>query len=43
MSLLMPCMIDNRLGEHYHFVDASDGGYAIAASHMKAQIKLNIS
>jgi len=29
-------MIDNRLGEHYHFVDASDGGYAIAASHIKA-------
>ncbi len=39
-SALMTCMIDNRAGEHFHFVDAADGGYAIAALQMKAQIKL---
>ena len=39
-SALMTCMIDNRLGEHFHFVDAADGGYAIAALQMKEQIKL---
>ncbi len=38
-SALMTCMIDNRLGEHFHFVDAADGGYAIAALQMKEQIK----
>jgi len=38
-SALITCMIDNRSCEHYHFVDASDGGYANAASHMKEQIK----
>lgn len=38
-SALITCMIDNRLCEHYHFVDASDGGYANAALHMKEQIK----
>ncbi|MFT5395263.1 MAG: hypothetical protein ACI85N_000447 [Gammaproteobacteria bacterium] len=39
-SALMTCMIDNRVGEHFHFVDAADGGYAIAALQMKEQIKL---
>ncbi len=38
-SALMTCMIDNRVGEHFHFVDAADGGYAIAALQMKEQIK----
>lgn len=38
-SALMTCMIDNRIGEHFHFVDAADGGYAIAALQMKEQIK----
>ena len=38
-SALMTCMIDNRCGEHFHFVDAADGGYAIAALQMKEQIK----
>lgn len=41
-SALMTCMIDNRIGEHFHFVDAADGGYAIAALQMKKQIKNNI-
>jgi len=39
-SALMTCMIDDRKGEHFHFVDAADGGYAIAALQMKEQIKL---
>ena len=39
-SALMTCMIDNRIGEHFHFIDAADGGYAIAALQMKEQIKL---
>lgn len=38
-SALMTCMIDNRKGEHFHFIDAADGGYAIAALQMKEQIK----
>ncbi|GJM05583.1 MAG: hypothetical protein DHS20C09_15790 [marine bacterium B5-7] len=38
-SALMTCMIDNRVGEHFHFIDAADGGYAIAALQMKEQIK----
>jgi Protein of unknown function (DUF3095) len=38
-SALMTCMIDDRIGEHFHFVDAADGGYAIAAMQMKEQIK----
>ncbi len=38
-SALMTCMIDNRCGEHFHFVDAADGGYAIAALQMKEKIK----
>jgi len=38
-SALITCMIDSRLGEHYHFVDASDGGYAIAAMQLKERIK----
>ncbi len=40
-SALMTCLIDNRIGEHFHFVDAADGGYAIAALQMKEQIKLS--
>ncbi len=38
-SALMTCMIDDRKGEHFHFIDAADGGYAIAALQMKEQIK----
>ncbi len=38
-SALVTCMVDDRLGDHYHFVDASDGGYALAAMQMKLQIK----
>jgi DUF3095 family protein len=38
-SALITCMINNRDGEHYHFVDSADGGYAMAATSMKQQLK----
>ncbi len=38
-SALMTCVIADRGGEHFHFVDGADGGYAMAAKGMKAQIK----
>lgn len=38
-SALLTCLISNRSGEHYHFVDGADGGYAMAATEMKRQLK----
>jgi len=38
-SALVTCMINNRSGEHFHFVDGSNGGYAMAALQMKKQLK----
>ena len=38
-SALVTCMINNRSGEHFHFVDGSDGGYAMAAAAMKDQMR----
>ena len=38
-SALVTCMINNRSGEHFHFVDGSDGGYAMAATAMKDQMR----
>jgi hypothetical protein len=35
---LMTCLVFNLSGNHIHFVDGSDGGYAIAAQQMKQQI-----
>jgi Protein of unknown function (DUF3095) len=37
-SALVTCLIGNRSGEHYHFVDGADGGYAMAAAAMKQQL-----
>jgi hypothetical protein len=35
---LMTCLVEGLAdGEHIHFIDGSDGGYAIAARKMKAQ------
>lgn len=34
-SALMTCLIDQRQGEHFHFVDAAGGGYASAALALK--------
>ncbi|GGD45896.1 hypothetical protein GCM10012288_20230 [Malaciobacter pacificus] len=38
-SALMTCLIFERHGKHIHFIDSSNGGYAIAAKQMKNQIK----
>ncbi len=35
-SALITCLIHERSGEHYHFVDGADGGYALAAMEMKS-------
>jgi len=37
-SALMTCLIFDRRGEHIHFVDGGDGGYALAARQLKAQL-----
>ena len=40
-SALMTCMVQSITpGEHIHFIDGSDGGYAIAAKAMKEQMKV---
>lgn len=36
---LMTCIIFDYFGRQIHFVDGSDGGYALAALEMKAQLK----
>lgn len=38
-SALITCMINNRNNEHFHFIDGADGGYAMAATMMKQQLK----
>jgi hypothetical protein len=34
-SAIMTCLIEERQGAHFHFVDGSGGGYAAAAAAMK--------
>lgn len=34
---LMTCLVFNRQGNHVHFIDGDDGGYALAARQMKSQ------
>lgn len=41
-AALMTCLVFDRQGEHVHFMDGDDGGYALAASQLKAQIKQEI-
>jgi len=36
---LMTCLVYERNGAQVHFIDAADGGYAMAAKHLKAQKK----
>ncbi|MBS1985587.1 MAG: DUF3095 domain-containing protein [Bdellovibrionales bacterium] len=36
---LMTCLVFDRKGQHVHFVDGGDGGYALAAKALKAQAK----
>ena len=37
-AALITCIVQSYNGKHLHFVDGSDGGYAIAASHLKQQL-----
>ncbi len=36
---LMTCIVFDRFGRQVHFLDADDGGYAMAAQELKSQIK----
>ena len=36
---IVTCLVEDHNGHHTHFVDGSDGGYAIAAVQLKAQLK----
>jgi len=38
-SALITCLINNRSGDHYHFIDGANGGYAMAATAMKHRLK----
>ena len=38
-SAIFTCLISKRHGDHFHFVDGSRGGYAMAAAEMKEQMK----
>lgn len=38
-SALMTCLVLNLEGEHVHFIDGADGGYALAARQLKQQLK----
>ena len=40
-SALMTCLIFQRHGKHTHFVDASNGGYALASKKMKKRLKFS--
>lgn len=38
-AALITCLVRSYSGEHVHFVDGSDGGYALAAQELKAQLE----
>ncbi len=38
-SALMTCAVGSYRGDHVHFVDGAEGGYALAAKQLKAQRK----
>jgi hypothetical protein len=38
-NALMTCVVFDYFGRQVHFVDGADGGYALAAKEMKAQLK----
>jgi hypothetical protein len=38
-SALVTCFVRSYAGNHLHFVDGADGGYALAAKNLKAQLR----
>jgi hypothetical protein len=38
-SAILTCLVENRADKLTHFVDGADGGYALAAKKLKAQLK----
>lgn len=36
---LITCLVESHAGKHMHFIDGSDGGYALAARQLKAQLQ----
>jgi hypothetical protein len=38
-AALITCLVRSYSGSHVHFVDGSDGGYALAAQELKAQLE----
>lgn len=38
-SAMLTCLVFSRQGEHIHFVDGGDGGYAMAAVELKRRLK----
>jgi hypothetical protein len=38
-AALVTCLVQSYNGNHMHFVDGSDGGYALAARGLKEQLK----
>lgn len=38
-AALITCLVRSYSGDHVHFVDGSDGGYALAAKELKAQLE----
>ena len=39
---LVTCLVQSYTGNHLHFVDGSDGGYAMAASALKQQLATSV-
>ena len=38
-AALITCLVRSYAGQHLHFVDGADGGYALAARELAAQLE----
>ena len=38
-ATLLTCMVFDYQANHFHFIDGSNGGYALAAANMKKQLR----
>src|SRR4029453_2008719 len=38
-AALITCLVRSYTGDHMHFVDGADGGYALAAAELKTQLE----